>query len=278
MNDNKMVGIEKSTVRLLDSLRKNTSEGAEYWLARELQSLFGYTKWQSFNVAIGRAKMACDSVGGKATNHFADVSKMVTLGSNTKREIGDIALSRYACYLIAMNGDPSKPEIATSQTYFAVQTRKQEIAEQLSEANDRLIIRDRVKDANKYLSGAANKAGVKNFGLFHDAGYKGLYDGLGVSDIKVKKNIPPQDELLDRIGRAELAANEFRITQTETTIRDKVIKGEEAATQTHNQVGKEVRNTIKKIGGIMPENLPAAPSIKRLDRVKKSKELPPSST
>lgn len=278
MNDNKMVSIEESTVQLLDTLKRTTSKGIDYWLARDLQQLFGYTQWRGFSNAIGRAKMACESVGGNPKTHFAGYRKMVVWGSTAKREIDDMALSRYACYLIAMNGDPRIPEIATSQAYFAVQTRKQELAEQRGELEDRIELRDRVRDANKYLNAAAKEADVTNFAYFHDAGYKGLYGGMGKANIMRGKDIDPKEDLLDCIGRAELAANEFRITQTELTLRREQVKGQRNAQNTHHEVGKEVRNTIKTLGGTMPENLPAAPPIKQLRKAKDTKKLPPSST
>lgn len=278
MENNELVNITQSTIKFLDEIKQKDTRGFDYWHARDLQKLLGYVEWRNFKDAIKRARMACESSGGIPSHHFGDVNKMVSLGSDAKRETDDVVLTRYACYLIAMNGDPTKPEVAASQTYFAIQTRKQELNEQVGEIEDRLELRDRVRDANKYLNSAAKEVGVNNYAFFHDAGYKGLYGGMGKADIMQKKEINPKEDLLDCIGRAELAANEFRITQTELTLRREQIKGQQNAENTHYGIGEEVRNTIKKLGGAMPEDLPPAPSIKQLKRVGKSKELPPSST
>ena len=278
MENNKVAIITQSTIKFLDEIKHRDSKGFDYWLARDLQGFLGYAKWDNFKSAIEKARMACNSVGNNDANHFADIRKMVSIGSGTQRDIEDIALTRYACYLIAMNGDPAKPEIAASQTYFTIQTRKQELAEQSSEIEDRLELRDRVRDANKYLNSAAKEVSVNNYAFFHDAGYKGLYGGMGKADIIQRKDINPKEDLLDCIGRAELAANEFRITQTELTLRREQIKGQQNAENTHYGTGKEVRNTIEKLGGTMPEDLPSAPPIKQLKKTRKPKELPPSST
>ena len=278
MENNELVNIKQNTIKHLEGIKHSSPKGFDYWSARELGELLGYADWRNFKEAIARAKMALESCGGNPRNHFGDVTKMVSLGSDAKRGIDDILLTRYACYLIAMNGDPSKPEIAASQSYFAVQTRRQELAEQRSEVEDRLELRDRVKDRNKYLNMAAKEAGVTNYAFFNDAGYKGLYGELGLSEIKRKKGIPQKDNLLDCIGRAELAANEFRITQTELTLRNDQIKGQQNAENTHHRVSKEVRNTIKTLGGTTPENLPSETPIKQLQKAKKAKQIPPSST
>lgn len=279
MNEEGLVDLKQTTISSLDTSRKVSPKGIEYWLARDLQRLLDYDKWSNFKNVIEKAKMACQTVGCKPEHHFADVGKMVSIGSKAERPIDDIALSRYACYLIAMNGDPSKPVIAAAQTYFAVQTRKQELAEQRDDLESRLALRNRVKDHNKYLASAAKEAGVQSFPLFQDSGYRGLYDGLGVGEIKARKGIPDKEVLLDCMGRAELAANDFRITQTEMTLRQQAVKGDQQARETHKRVGKEVRNTISTLGGTMPENLPPEPSVKKLTSVKKRqiKELPPPS-
>jgi DNA-damage-inducible protein D len=201
----------------------------------------------------------------------------MTAGKGAQIEKADWFLSRYACYLIAMNGDPSKPEIGLAQTYFAVQARRQEVQEQLTDAEKRIMLRERVKDANKNLNKVAKDAGVTNYAFFHDEGYLGLY-GLRQSDIKRRKQTPANESLLDRAGRTELAANEFRITQAEEKIRKEKVKGQKAAEWTHRQVGQKVRQTIVDIGGTMPEDLPVEDHIKKLESsVKKlsKKRRPP---
>jgi DNA-damage-inducible protein D len=266
--------VRESTIRTLDSIKRKTNNGEECWLARDLQGLLGYSKWDNFKGAIERATLACASVGDDPRHHFADTSNMMALGKGAERKIDDVVLSRYACYLIAMNGESSKPEIAAAQTYFAIQTRKQEIAEQQNEDEYRLMLRDRVRAENRELNSAAKDAGVQHYAFFHDAGYQGLYGGLRSSEIKRVKGIDPKEDLLDCAGHAELAANEFRITQTDLTLRSKQIKGQKEAEDTHNYVGKEVRQTIQKLSGTMPEDLPPAPSIKQLKKARKLKELP----
>lgn len=257
------------------AIEKRADNGSPYWIARELMGALDYADWRDFSKAIDRAKESCQMSGHFITNHFVELPEMVAIGSGAKRERENYALSKYACYLVAMNGDPSKPEIATAQAYFAEQTFKQELQEQLPEEERRALLRDRVKDANKRLSGAASKAGVRSakFGIFHDAGYKGLYGGIGVKAIKIKKGIGDKDELLDCIGPTELAANEFCVTQAEEKLNREGIKGEQQAIQMHHSVGAAVRKTIEKIGGTMPENLPKAPSIKRLKSKKEPKLL-----
>jgi len=258
-------------VERLKTLEKKSAKGTSYWMAREIMEALDYRSWQIFKDVIERAKVSCDMAGNFSNNHFVVIHEMVDIGSGAKRERENFALSKYACYLVAMNGDTSKPEIAYAQAYFADQTYKQEQQESLTEEQRRAFLRDRVTDANKKLHGAAQGAGVRSkmFGVFNDAGYKGLYDGRGSKAIKKLKGIPEKDNILDCMARAELAANEFRITQTEEQIRVKMIRGEQNAINTHYNVGKEVRNTIEKIGGTMPEHLPAAPSIKRIKSEKR---------
>jgi DNA-damage-inducible protein D len=250
----------------LDRSKVVRPSGAEVWDARTLFSVLGYSDWTNFRLVIQKAILACDNSGVFSSNHFREFTDMIEVGKGAKREIENWYLSRYACYLIAMNGSSEKPEIATAQTYFAAQTLRSEAEQALTDEQRRMILRDRVKGANKKLGGAAKDAGVQsqNFGIFQDEGYKGLYGGLGVKAIKARKGIGKSEELLDCIGRAELAANEFRITQTEEKLRIEHIRGEQKAIDTHREVGKKVRQAIKSIGATMPENLPAEPSIKRL--------------
>lgn len=250
-----------------ESIKKVDKNGVEYWEARELLPVLGYPNWQKAEEVIGRAARACINSGQAVDNHFNRLVKMVDIGSNTVREVRDWKLDRYACYLIAQNGDPKKQEIAMAQTYFAIQTRKQEIFEQLSDTDKRLLIRGEVSEHNKKLFKTAKKAGVTKFGSFNDAGYKGLY-GMPLAEIENKKEIK-KGELLDRAGATELAANLFRITQTDEKIKKDKIRGEHNATQTHFMVGGKVRQTIKDIGGTMPENLPTEKHIRELKKEKR---------
>lgn len=247
-----------------ENIKKIDKNGIEYWTARTLMPILGYANWQKAEDVITRAARACVNSGQAVDNHFNRTVKMVEIGSNTVREVKDWKLDRYACYLIAQNGDPKKTEIALAQTYFAIQTRRQEIFEQLPDIEKRLFIRNEVSDHNKKLFKTAKSAGVSNFGLFNNAGYRGLY-GAPLADIEQQKGIN-KGELLDRAGSAELAANLFRITQTDEKIKKDNIQGENAAAQTHFMVGGKVRQTIKEIGGTMPEHLPIEKHIKKVKK------------
>jgi DNA-damage-inducible protein D len=247
-----------------EQIKKIDKNGVEYWMARELMLLLTYSQWRNFEEVIGRAARACLESGQDVDNHFARLSKMVKIGSNSAREIRDYKLDRYACYLIAQNGDSKKKEIALAQTYFAIQTTKQEIFEKLPDIDKRLFIRNQVSDQNKKLFRTAKQAGVNNFGLFNDAGYQGLY-GMPLSDIEKNKGIK-KGELLDRAGSVELAANLFRITQTDEKIKKDNIQGEIAAPNTHFMIGGKVRQTIKEIGGTVPEKLPTEKHIREIKR------------
>lgn len=257
-----------SIINQLNEAKRTSPKGKEYWMARDLQAILGYTSWENFAGVIDKARMACESAGAETNHHFHDIVKEIDAGKGAKGQRRDCYLSRYASYLIAMNGRSDKPEIGAAQTYFAVQTRRQEIQDQLTSEERRLQLRDRVKSANKDLNSAAKEVGVQRYALFHNAGYIGLYD-MGLADIKKKKGIGEKEDLLDRAGRAELAMNEFRITQTEVKlVRDK-ISNERDAMETHKTVGREVRATVRKLSGTMPEDLPAEPSIKKLANQKK---------
>ena len=251
-----------------EDLKHFNQHGAEYWNARELQPLLGYSQWRRFEEAIKRARISCEKSGNNPAYHFAGVGKMVDLGSGSQREVSDYQLSRFACYLIAQNGDPRKPEIANAQKYFAVQTRKQELSEARAADLERLELRKQASEEFKALSGAAREAGVQNkmFGVFHDAGYKGLYGGLGNEAIKARKKIPAKENLMDRMDTTELAANQFRMTQTRDRLARERVKNQQLAIQTHERVGNEVRAAIERIGGTMPENLPPAEHIKQVGK------------
>jgi DNA-damage-inducible protein D len=250
-----------------ESIKKVDKNGVEYWHARELMAILGYPKWEKAEEVIGRAAAACINSGEDVDNHFHQTVKMVLIGSEAVRKVGDWKLDRYACYLVAQNGDSSKPEVAQAQTYFAVQTRRQEVFKQLSQDNKRIFIRDEVTAENKKLFSTAKRAGVKKFGSFNDAGYQGLY-GMPLADIEKHKGLK-KGELLDRAGTTELAANLFRITQTDEKIKKDQIRGDELAARTHFMVGGKVRQTIKDIGGTPPENLLPEQHIRKLKNKKK---------
>jgi DNA-damage-inducible protein D len=247
-----------------ESVKHVDRHGVEYWYARILLPLLGYPTWRKAEEVIGRAARACINSGQDVDNHFHRTGKMVKIGSTAMREVVDYKLDRYACYLIAQNGDPNKPEIAHAQTYFAIQTRRQEIFEKLPDTEKRLFIRGEISDHNKKLFKTARRAGVSKFGLFNDAGYKGLY-GMPLSDIEHKKGIK-KGELLDRAGSTELAANLFRITQTDEKLKKDTVQGEQAASRTHFMVGGKVRQTIKDIGSILPEELPTEKHIREVQK------------
>ncbi|MEQ1931548.1 MAG: DNA damage-inducible protein D [Parvularculaceae bacterium] len=251
-----------------ESLKRTNSHGAEYWSAREIQPSLGYSQWRRFEDSIKRAIASCEASGNKPDNHFAGAGKMVDLGSGATREVPDFHLSRFACYLIAQNGDPRKPEIAAAQQYFAVQTRRQELSDALAADVERLELRKQAGEEFKALSGAAHAAGVESrmFGVFHDAGYKGLYGGLGNEAIKARKGIPAKDALMDRMNATELAANQFRMTQTRDKLMRESVKDQQSAIRTHESVGREVRDAIKRIGGALPEAIPPAEHIKTVEK------------
>jgi len=246
-----------------ESIRQQDGNGDEFWSARALAPLLEYRDWRNFAQVVDKARQACEQSGHRVADHFGDVTKMVDIGSGAQRPLPDVRLSRYACYLIVQNGDPAKPMIANGQTYFALQTRRQELADgarfaQLSEDEKRLAIRNELAAHNKQLAAAAKDAGVEtalDYAIFQDHGYKGL-----------KKS----QKILDHMGSTELAANLFRATQTEEKLRRDEVHGKARANQTHLEVGKKVRQTIKELGGTMPEKLPVPDaSIQQLESAKK---------
>ena len=265
--------LEKINETIFESIKHVDDDGNEYWYARELQYILGYNQWRSINDLIKRAKVACKESDNNIHDHFAVQRKMVDIGSNTQREVLDYKLSRYACYLIVMNGNPKKEIIALAQTYFAIQTRKQELLEEeynsLTEDEKRFYQRDLTKKGNYSLNQTAKKAGVKNFDKFHNAGYKGLYNGETANDIAKRKGLRYREDILDNMGSEELAANLFRITQTDAKLKRDNVDNEYTANSVHFEVGKKVRNTIKELGGTMPENLPTPDkSLKELEKEK----------
>ena len=247
-----MTALEVINETLFESIKHVNEYGQEYWLARELQSVLGYKKWEKFSNIIEKAKEACEGSGNAVADHFLQTGKMVSLGSGSEREVIDYQLSRYACYLIAMNGSPRKKAIALAQTYFAVRTRQQELTEEeyqrLTEDQKRLIARKQVAKSNKSLAEAAHNAGVETrqeYAIFNNRGYQGLYGGLTAKDIHAKKGLEENQNILDHMGGTELAANLFRITQTDDKLRRENIQGKENANAAHYQVGSKVRQTIK---------------------------------
>jgi DNA-damage-inducible protein D len=255
-----------------EDLKKVNEYGAEYWSAREIQPLLGYTQWRRFEDAIKRALTSCKQSGNEPSYHFAGAGKPIEGGKGAVQTVNDYHLSRFACYLIAQNGDPRKPEIANAQKYFAVQARRQEISTAIAADLERLELRKQTSEEFKALSGAARDAGVHDrmFGVFHDAGYKGMYGGLGRDAIKKQKRIPEKENLMDRMDTTELAANQFRMTQTRDKLARERVKDQQSAIKTHESVGKEVREAIKRIGGTPPEQLPPAEHIKQVEKRVKS--------
>jgi len=251
---------------------KRSDENGEYWSSRELAKVLEYTDYRNFLSAINKAKIACENSGEVIHNHFVDANEMVQIGSGAEKSIDTIYLSRYACYLIVQNSDPTKVVVAKGQTYFAIQTRLQENTDSLIEDNNRVFLREEMKKHNTSLMKTASMAGVESFAIFQNAGYQGLYGGLTMQDIHSKKKLKKSQKILDHMNSEELAANLFRATQTEAKIKRENIKGQGNASFAHLEVGQKVRNTIANLGGTMPENLPTPDAIgKAQTRIKKMK-------
>jgi DNA-damage-inducible protein D len=248
-----------------DSIRQQDGRGNEYWLGRQIARVLEYSEYRHFLPVIEKARRACQNSQQSVADHFEDILEMVEIGSGAKRKLQDVRLSRYACYLIVQNGDPSKPVVANGQTYFALQTRRQELADSaqfanLSEDEKRMAIRHELAEHNKQLAATARNAGVitgMDYAIFQDHGYRGLYGGLTAKNIHVKKGLKKNQKILDHMGSTELAANLFRATQTEEKLRRDQVKGKQKANQTHFEVGRKVRQTMKELGGTLPEALPA---------------------
>lgn len=275
-----MNNIAKYSEQTFEDIKHQNKYGEEFWYARELQTVLEYAEWRNFNNTIEKAKLSCKNSGFQIADHFVDLNKMVDIGSGAGRGIKDYMLSRYACYLIVMNGDPNKEVIAAGQTYFAIKTRQQELIDnydQLTENQKRLAIRNEMIAHNKSLAEAAQMAGVidsKDYAIFQNKGYMGLYGGLSAQDIHKRKGLKKSQKILDHMGSTELAANLFRATQTDEKIRRENIRGKEKANQAHYDVGRKVRETIKELGGTMPEDLPTPQkSIKQIEKEIEKRKL-----
>lgn len=273
-----MEDIQQYNEKIFEKIKNINDYDQEFWYARELAEILEYAKWGNFKKVIDKAKEACNNSEMNALDHFADVGKMVELGSGSEREIEDIMLSRYACYLIVQNADSRKKVVALGQTYFAVQTRKQELSEdfeQLSEDRKRLAIRNELANHNKSLAEAARMAGIedpRDYAVFQNRGYQGLYGGLGAKEIKERKGLKKSHKILDYMGSTELAANLFRATQTDEKLRREDIKGRHKANEVHYKVGAKVRKTIEELGGTMPEDLPTPEkSVKAIEKEEQKK-------
>ena len=261
------------TEKDFESIKHTDENGVEFWYARELMITLEYSKWENFIKVINKAKQSCKNSNISVFEHFPDIRKTLQMPNNAEKIIDDYRLTRYACYLIAQNGDSRKKTIALAQTYFAIQTRKQELTRQeynkLTEDEKRLYTRENVTNKNKYLFNTARMSGVQNYGKFNNYGYKGLYNGETSKDIATRKGISEKEDILDYMSSTELAANLFRITQTDELLKNKNVSNENDACITHHKVGQAVRQTIKRIGGTMPENLPTPnKSAKQIEKEK----------
>jgi len=251
-----------------ERIRRTNAAGVEFWSSRDFAQVLGYADYRNFEQVIQKARTACFNSANRIEDHFVDVTEMVQIGSGAMRPVQTAYLSRYACYLVVQNADPGKEIVALGQTYFAVQTRRQELTDQATEAERRLLLREEMKLHNVKLAGAAKDAGVvepMDYAIFQNHGYVGLYGGLDMRAIHRRKGLKKSQQILDHMGSTELAANFFRATQTEEKLRREKISGKVRANQAHREVGAKVRQTIRELGGTMPEDLPAAESIKKLE-------------
>jgi len=272
--------LSKRAQNIFEQIRRVDENGNEFWSARDLGKVLEYSEFRHFIPVIDRAKEACKNSGLSVSDHFEDILDMIELGKGAKRSVDSIKLSRYACYLIVQNADPTKEIVATGQTYFAIQTRIQEIRQMdeytslKSEEEKRIFLRNELKTHNIQLAEAAKGAGVIepiDYAIFQNHGYMGLYGGLDAKGIHSRKGLKKSQNILDYMGSTELAANLFRATQTEEKLRREEIKGKHEANATHYDVGKKVRQTIRELGGTMPENLPTEESIKEIENKIKKK-------
>jgi DNA-damage-inducible protein D len=255
-----------------ERIRRVNASGAEFWSSREFAQVLGYSDYRNFEQVIEKARLACFNSGQKVEDHFVDVTELIEIGKGGQRAVRTVFLSRYACYLVVQNADPAKDIVALGQTYCAVQTRRQELAESATEDDRRLLLRRELALHNVKLAGVARDAGVVaplDYAIFQNHGYMGLYGGLTAQDIHARKRLKRGQQILDHMGSTELAANLFRATQTEEKLRRDKVMGKEQAGRTHHEVGAKVRQTIRELGGTMPENLPTAESIKAVESKKR---------
>lgn len=264
-----------------ERIRRHDDANMEFWSSRELAQVLGYEDYRNFTSVLEKARIACDNSGITAADHFVDVTDMIEIGKGGRREVATVLLSRYACYLVVQNADPRKEIVAHGQTYFALQTRRQELSDEQEEDKRRLLLRSEMRRHNVQLADAAKDAGVilpMEYAIFQNHGYKGLYGGMKEKDIHQHKGLKKSQKILDHMGSTELAANLFRATQTEEKLRRENIQGKAAANRTHYEVGAKVRQTIKDLGGVMPEELPAVESIKKVEtRQRKLNAIPENS-
>lgn len=269
--------LTKKTMTLFENIKHIDENGVEYWTSRSLWKVLEYTEYRHFLPVIEKAKIACENSGQKIENHFEDILEMVEIGSGAERTLDSVKLSRYACYLIVQNADPSKTIVAQGQTYFAIQTRIAEVQQMKEyqalsdEEEKRLFLRAELQKHNSELASAAKDAGVidsRDYAIFQNFGYQGLYGGMTAKDIHARKGLKQSQKILDHMGSTELAANLFRATQTEEKLRRENIKGKQKANMTHYEVGAKVRQTIKELGGTMPEDLPTVENIKAVEKKK----------
>lgn len=274
--DNEIEKAPAGRVSPFERIKRTNQAGNEYWESRDLAEVLDYSQYRNFEAVIEKAKLTCFNSGHRIEDHFADVSKMIEIGKGGKREIKVTLLSRYACYLVIQNADPGKAIVAHGQTYFAIQTRRQELADERIEGERRLFLREEMRRHNLQLADAAKDAGVVepiDYAIFQNHGCIGLYGGLTAENIHQRKGLKKSQKILDHMGSTELAANLFRATQAEEKLRREQVRGKDAANKTHREVGAKVRQTIKELGGIMPEDLPTTESIMKLE-TKRKKELP----
>jgi DNA-damage-inducible protein D len=257
-----------------EKIRRTNPAGNEYWSSRDFARVLGYTDYRNFEAVIEKARTACFNSGQRVEDHFVEITEMIEIGKGGERAVKTVMMSRYACYLVIQNADPAKEIVAVGQTYFAVQTRRQELSDKEIEEQRRLLLRGEMKHHNTRLADAAKDAGViapKDYAIFQNHGYAGLYGGLMAQDIHARKGLKKGQQILDHMGSTELAANLFRATQAEEKLRREKIVGKDKANRAHREVGAKVRLTIKELGGTMPEDLPTAESIKKLEsKVKKA--------